>query len=732
MRATISMTAGLLALSIAIGTAGCQHSPLPAAPSPARGGAASTNWEHYGNTLDGQRFLDADEITPQTVGQLKPAWIFHTNVVSKHTSFESQPLIVNGTLYVTSPTDHVFALDAGTGMLKWTYNPTDLVPLAKLDICCGVTNRGAAYGDGRIYIARLDDKLVALDARTGKPVWTTQIADWKEHYTETMAPQFADGKVIVGISGAELMTRGRVTAYDARTGHELWHFHTIPGPGEPGHETWAGDSWKTGGGSVWQTPNVDAQLGLVYVNTGNAAPDEDGSNREGLNLYTSSVVALDLATGKPRWHFQEVHHDMWDYDAIQPTQLFSVRKDGHEIPAIGHGNKDGNYFILDRRTGKPIYGVTEEPAPTEPVWQHPWPTQPAGLKLEPTTVDPKSAMAGISVAPQFTPPGEQPTMQQPGFETGPEWVPGAYSPRTRYAYLPVGGYEPWVYESHRGRVNTLGSTGTSTNVKGVTYGLVSAVDVDHNRIAWTDTTDYKAMSGLVVAGDLVFFGRAGGEFVAADAKTGEIRWHWAADSTMKGVGAPDGAPAAYVVNGREYIVQAFGGNFRERVDVAGKHKAGQPGDALIAFAIPQGHPAPPRVAFAHPAPVPEGKGTAVAPLQHAPAGADVVEIDVHDYAFFPDRFQVKPGAQVAIHLVNHGFKPVGMAVKLPAGALAMKGPVKPQQDAYFLFTAPAKEGVYEFMSPLGPQVDMGLQGTFLVTSEGPAGLVVGKGGAYPR
>jgi len=441
----------------------------------------------------------------------------------------------------------------------------------------------------QIFIARLDGKLIALDAETGKVAWSVAAADYKHRETETMAPQFVDGKVLVGVSGGELEVRGFLTAFDAKTGRREWRFYTIPGAGKPGNATWAGDSWKTDGAPVWQTPNVDPKLGLVYVNTGNAAPDLNGSKRAGKNLYSASVVAVDLNTGEERWYFQEVHHDLWDYDGIQPTQLFDVEKNGSTIPAIGHANKDGYYFILDRRTGKPVSPVNEVSVPTSPAWQHAYPTQPeSAISLEPHTVGhvPSSVKPQYAQsAPQFTPPHRTAILMQPGFETGPEWAPGAYSPRTKYVYLPAGGYEPWLYVAKPNDVVSMGSSGTGAKAMGLTYGLFDAVDTQTERIAWTMRIPEKSESGVVVAGDLVFFGQSDGNFDALDSKSGKSLWSWHGTS-MPGVGSPNGAGAAYVVNGREYVVMAFGGNLRDRADAPGKGGSKQ-GDTLIAFALPQ-------------------------------------------------------------------------------------------------------------------------------------------------
>lgn len=393
------------------------------------------DWPYYGNDLGGMRFVDTDQINPSNVANLVPAWIFHTNVFNDNTSFENQPIIVNGVMYITSPHGHVFALDAATGALKWTYNP-ELPKLSSLAICCGQSNRGVAVGNGKVFVGLLDASLVALDANTGAVVWKVAVDRSEDKWSETMAPLFVNGKVIIGASGGEFLNRGHVSAYDADSGKMLWRFYTIPGTGEFGNNTWAGDSWKTGGGTVWSTPSADPQLNLLYITTGNAAPDLNGSQRAGDNLFANSIVALDLNTGKRKWHFQEVHHDVWDYDAVQTPHLFMMTRNGQQIPAIGHANKNGFYFILDRRDGTPLFEVKETPVPAGPAWQNASRTQPvpATEPLIPQSVT--MTPAGMKSAPFWTPPSEEPMLIQPGFEAGPQYTPSAYSPRTKYKLSP--------------------------------------------------------------------------------------------------------------------------------------------------------------------------------------------------------------------------------------------------------------------------------------------------------
>lgn len=661
------------------------------------------DWPFYGNDPGNMRYANVDQINPTNVATLQPAWILHTTVMNTNTSFESQPIVIDGVMYVSSPHGHVFALDAATGAIKWTFNPT-IPPLAELAICCGQTNRGVAVGNGKVFVAQLDATLVALDANTGAVVWKVTVDRWQDKWTETMAPQFVNGKVIIGASGGEYQVRGHVRAYDADTGKMLWEFFTIPGPGEFGNDTWAGNSWITGGGPVWTTPAVDSDLNLVYITTGNAAPDLNGSEREGTNLFAASVVALDANTGQRRWHFQEIHHEIWDYDGPEPALLFTLERNGQQIPALGHTNKNGYYFILDRRDGTPLYQVTETPVPVLPAWQHPWPTQPvpATDPLIPQSV--QNPPAGVVTAPIYTPPQEVPTLIQPGFETGPEWPPSAYSPRTKYVYVPAGGYQPTVYRAIPPVVNTFGSTGGAPPTGLVNYGLFVAMDTTTGKIAWQNRLPAKAYSGATVAGDIVFFGE-NTQFDALDAKTGATLWTF--KSGQPGIGGPNGAPAVYVVNGVEYVVMAFGGN---------SQNGAAPGDALIAFTLPQPGQGQPATIQATVQQVPTGALPASAtqpPLASPPADARVIEIDTTDTDYQPSSFTALTGEKIAIHLVNTGANGAGFIVALPTGQVGLSSSVAGGQDGYFVFTAPAQPGVFEFFGSGGAQF-MGMTGLMRV------------------
>ncbi len=563
---------------LAAGPAGAQ-----AAPSSHQ---QSTDWSYYGNNLLNQRYQNLDQINPSNVSHLQPAWVFHTGHIAVHESFEDSPIEVNGTVYVSTGTDKVFALDAASGKQKWVYRPSDMPPLKKLPICCGHDNRGVAYGDGKIFLARLDGTLVALNAQTGQKEWQATVAPWQKGYSETMAPQYADGLVIVGVSGGEYAIQGRVTAYDAKTGKQVWRFDTI----KP--DTWAGNSGKNGGVPVWGNPSVDPKLGLVYVVTGNASPNFNGSHRAGSNLYAASDVALDLKTGKIRWYFQEVHHDIWDYDGPSPDLLFTLHRDGHALPALGHCGKDGQYFILNRETGKPLFKVTEKKMPQKPTWQHPWPTQPISSvqPLTPIGLQNPPKGYGYNYQPYFTPPTEPMPVEQPGTEAGCEWPPAAFSPRTGDIYYGAR-YEPTGFKGEKGKLkhpdNTSKSLGSAfvRPLPGLHFhGYFGATSTQTGKIVWKKKLGEAPLTGPAVAGDLVFYGETDGKIHAVDAKTGKTLWSFNVPKKIRNAGGADGAFSVYQVDGREYVISVFGGSAMERH----LNEKSPVGDAIVAFALPQG------------------------------------------------------------------------------------------------------------------------------------------------
>jgi PQQ-dependent dehydrogenase (methanol/ethanol family) len=516
------------------------------------------NWASYGRDYSNQRFSPLSQITSANVAGLEVAWHYKTGIVQ---SFETSPLVVGGTMYLTTAKNHVVALDAATGAKKWEYAH----PLGKTVMCCGPNNRGVAYYAGRVYMGTLDAQLVALDTADGHVAWTVQVADNSVGYSITHAPVAVDGLIVVGLAGAEYGIRGAVTAYDAATGAQRWRWHTIPSPSEGG---WWGnwsttdpfgtplnrnvtqekrdsakyaDAWEHGGGSVWQTPAVDTARHLLIFTVGNASPDIDGYVRPGDNLYTNSICALDIATGRLVWHMQEVPHDVWDYDAISPVILADLRDStGATVPVAAQAGKTGWVYVVDRRNGRPI-----------------------------RRTDAFVPQQGI-----FSLPTRQGTRVLPGGNGGSEWSPAAYSPQTGYMYV-LGLNEHDIYklrpETYRASASYLTGAWYSAEPK-KDNGTFTAIDLATGHIAWQDTMPDPMIGGaLTTAGGLVFVGTKDKRFIAFDARTGKSLWQFHAAA---GVNAP---PVTYTERGRQYVAVASGGNFQENAPR---------GDDVWVFALP--------------------------------------------------------------------------------------------------------------------------------------------------
>jgi quinohemoprotein ethanol dehydrogenase len=549
--------------------------------------AQEVDWPYYGGDVYNSRFANMDQINPSNVSQLKPAWTFHTGVLGDpNMSMEMTPLVVNGTMYITTGDDDVFALNPTTGVQLWHYAPTDMVKPSTLPVCCNNDNRGVAYGMGLIFNARLDAQLVALNAKTGAVVWKTVVDLPSNGATMTLAPQFVRAsagtipEVIVGVSGGDEAVRGHLDAYNPATGKLLWRFYTT----QPA--TWAGTSWQHGGASIWGTPTYDPSLNMVYFSTSNAFPDFYGANRAGTNLYSASIVALDATSGELQWFFQEAHHDIWDQDGPQPTLLFSW----NGIPALEHTNKTGWMFILDRASGESLFPYSEvaiPPTPANAAFQNPWPTQPES-SIEPLTQHIATNLpAGYTAVPQWTTSGPNAETFQPYYTGGMEWPPAAYSPRTHMIYshanyVPVTvttAYDPTnpvCQPANLQRATLFCGLGLDST-PGVNHGVYGAVNTLTGKIAWTiPTLTMVPDSGMTVAGDLVFFGDGTGIFYAASAATGQILWVFDA-MTVANAGGATASAAIYEINGVEYIVYGFGGNPGSSFEL---------GDAVIAFALP--------------------------------------------------------------------------------------------------------------------------------------------------
>ena len=501
-----------------------------------------------------QRYYPNSQINRANVARLRPAWIFQTDVME---SIETSPIVVNGTMYVTTSYDHVYALDARTGEQLWHYKHK-LGPITTY--CCGPNNRGVAAYDDKIYLATLDSKLVALDAKTGKVVWQSEIADPELGYSETMAPTAVKGKILVGTNGGEYGIRGFVKAYDAGTGRLIWTFHTIPensvgvwaekdATGRDMHRDIAaekaqlaksGDPFKQLGGGVWQNPSVDLATNRIYFVVGNPSPDLDGSVRPGDNLYTNSLVSLDLDTGKYICHFQYIAHDVWDLDAVSPTVLVDVRdKDGKVVPGVIHAGKTGHVYVHNRNDCS-LIRFSEAMVPQENMWV--LPTKDGARML-------------------------------PGANGGVEWSPMAVNPHLGLTYA-INLHQPMTYHVEnspypQGKLWLGGAFKVIPSEE--QWGNVTAVDYHTGKVRWQVKTAQPMIGGiLATAGGLVFTGEGNGQFKAYDAETGSALWKFQAGA---GVNAP---PSSYTVEGKQYIVVGAGGN----VQLDYKR-----GNSIIAFTI---------------------------------------------------------------------------------------------------------------------------------------------------
>jgi PQQ-dependent dehydrogenase (methanol/ethanol family) len=496
------------------------------------------NWLHTQGNYAQTRYAPATQINTGNVGKLRPAFVFQTEVIE---SMETSPLVVDGTMYLTTSFNHVYSIDAATGEENWHY-AHQMGPITTY--CCGPNNRGVAASGNRLFMGTLDAKLVALDAKTGESLWETQIADPELGYSETMSPTVIGEQVLIGTNGGEYGIRGFVKSFDAATGKLNWTFHTIP---EKSVGVWAkqdatgrdmhrdiaaekaalkklGDPYETLGGGVWQNPSIDQELGLIYFVVGNPSPDLDGSIRPGDNLYTDSLVAIDLKTGKYKCHFQYIAHDVWDLDAVSPPVLVDVEdKKGKTVPGLLHGGKTGHVYVHDRRNCE-LIRFSDAMVPQENMWV--LPTAEGARML-------------------------------PGANGGVEWSPMAVNPKLGLTYA-ANLHQPMTYHVEstpypEGKLWLGGAFKVIPDEE--QYGNVTAVDYNSGKIAWQAKTPQPMIGGvLATAGGLVFAGEGNGWFRAYDAKSGKDLWHFQCGA---GVNAP---AVSYTVDGTQYIAVAAGGN----------------------------------------------------------------------------------------------------------------------------------------------------------------------------
>ncbi|HIO89722.1 MAG TPA: quinonprotein alcohol dehydrogenase [Candidatus Marinimicrobia bacterium] len=498
----------------------------------------ANNFLHTNGNYEQTRYYPASQINTGNVKSLRPAWIFQTEIVE---SMETTPIVVNGVMYVTTSFNHIHALDARTGEELWHYKHK-MGPITTY--CCGPNNRGVAVYKDKVYMGTLDSKLVALDARTGRVIWDVQIGDPELGYSETMAPTAVNGKILIGTNGGEYGIRGFVKAYNADSGKLIWTFHSIPknsvgvwathdATGRNMHRDIAaekkalnklGDPYRTLGGGVWQNPAVDLETNSIYFVAGNPSPDLDGSIRPGDNLYTNSLISVDLDTGKYKCHFQYIAHDVWDLDAVSPPILIDVKdKKGRTVPGILHGGKTGHVYVHNRRDCS-LIRFSEAMVPQENMWvlptkegQRMLPGANGGVEWSPMTTN---VDLGLVYAINLHQPMTYHVESTP-YPSGKLWLGGAFKV--------IASEEQW--------------------------GNVVAVDYNTGQIRWKVKTPQPMIGGIMAtAGGLVFAGEGNGQFKAYDAATGNVLWSFQAGA---GVNAP---PSSYTVEGKQYIVVGAGGN----------------------------------------------------------------------------------------------------------------------------------------------------------------------------
>ena len=497
------------------------------------------NWLTYNGDYMSQRYSRLDQITPDNVTNLELKWILQNQVFG---AWQSNPIIVDGVMYVTERPNSVMAVDAITGRVFWKFRHT---PSENARVCCGANNRGVAVLDDRVFMGTLDARLIALDRINGQPLWNTEVADVNLAYSVTMAPLVVKDKIIVGVGGGEYGIRGYVAAFDAETGEQAWKTYTIPGPGEPGHDSWEGDDWEHGGASVWITGSFDPELNLTYWGVGNPGPDWNAGQRPGDNLFSDSVIALDADTGELEWYFQFTPNDGYDYDSVQVPVLADMVWRGEPKKVMMWANRNGYFYVLDRVTGlflegKPFVTVNWSSGLDENGRPIPTP-QPEGM----------------------------PTY--PGNQGGTNWYPPSYSPRTglfyfsaweNYAtiyraeeseYVPgqafLGGGFSVLAPSPDAPTIGIGRTNPINNwTDEVGYASLKAMDPQTGEAVWSyNQYDVSDSGMLTTATDLLFTGGREGYFHAIDARSGDLIWN------VNLGGQIVMAPVTYMVDGIQYV-----------------------------------------------------------------------------------------------------------------------------------------------------------------------------------
>ncbi len=629
--------------------------------------AASGNWPVMGGDWGNTRFARLDQINTTNIKTLGGAWVRDFPGQSSR----GTPVVWDGLMFIHTGT-HVHALHPKTGEVVWTLKP---------DVPPEVLTKGLAVGEGMLFVGVSDASIIAINQKTGEAVWKQTVG---ERTTKTVemagqrwgsqwiggSPTYAAGLVFGGLSGAMApvdRNDGRVVAVNAKTGEPVWSTHMIPAPGEPGHETWPQDTdaWKKGGAAVWITPAVDPDLGLVYVGTGNPIPELGGSVRQGDNLYTSSVLALDIKTGAIKWYYQLTHHDMWEHDLGTSPVLYDAIVGGNTTKAIGIMRTDGRLFLLDRATGKPLLPIEERPVPQNAaLFTSPTQPFPVGDQVGPNCVQKDMVPPGFEVGCYFDPITlEKPNLLLPQVTTRSAAL--SYSPQTGYFYVAAAVFPQWMRLWENPRIFTA-----VHEIPGVkSYGILAAIDSRTNKIAWQKQVPYKIYNGSGVtttAGGLMFHGEPDGNVQAYDAKTGELLWEFQTGASVTGT------VSTYEIDGEQYVAT---------IATTGSVWAFKLGGKV------EPRPAPP------PPPTETGFSGRVVAADHIAMGAEFDDVFgekyTDEYALHPQRASVSVGAKVT--WTNNG--------KVPHEAIALDGSwatgeVAPGKSATVTFSKP---GTYTYI-----------------------------------
>jgi alcohol dehydrogenase (cytochrome c) len=537
VRSRVFLTGISIAASLVAGAVG-----VSANESIVKAQSNSDQWAVTGHDYGNTRFSPLKQINSENAGKLTLAYSFSLGSLRSN---ESSPIVIGNTLYVSTSwgPKYVYALDAATGALKWTYEP-DIPDDVLQYACCDVNNRGVAFADGKIFVGRLDGKLTALDAATGKALWTTTVVDYKQGSVITSPPLVVHDKVITGFGGGEYGVRGALLAFDITTGKQVWQTFTVPAPGEPGSDTWKGDTGLKGGGAPWLLGSYDPKSDTVYWGTSNPGPWNTGVRSTGdgnfgklTNLYTASTLALDPNTGKIKWHIQTTPADAWDYDGVNESVLADLKIDGNTVPALMKADRNGFFFIANRESGKVLSAEKFIFAN----WAEKWDI---------------NTLRAVENPDKRPGPGHPAKDICPNLIGGKNWQPMSFNPQTGLVYIPTNNVcMDWSVSdvSYKRGVFYLGAEFPTKEGPGGFLGELVAWDPVKQKKVWSIKEDLPFNGGtLTTGGNLVFSGNLHGTFRAIDAKNGKILW-------QKNLGSGIGAgPVTYSVNGKQYVAVVVG------------------------------------------------------------------------------------------------------------------------------------------------------------------------------